>query len=467
MFTPRKVIGLIIISVFLLTSCQKNSKVFKPTTTIIDGQFTSIQGPVIIFQGKNEIKVPVDPSGKFRIDTKLEAAGVYKISFGFDALSVFLIPGDKISVTGDVRTLLSGTKFTGDHANENNFLLSFENLKQTSQPSDFQSFFSQSEEEFITAIEKRTNDLNQHQQEYQKQNGPFETIFAEIISQDLKYDEAIVKLNFPIYHKYYNPDQSLQLSDTYDSFLQNTEIDSDESMMVPNYKQFLGSYLEYKAETDSTLENTPAAEAKFNIIKSVFQSPNVKDWLLYDLMSQTLDMSVNNAASLIKPYNDLQKNEEYKLEINNRFRQWEPLLKGKTAPDFVCTSIEGKDISLKSLEGKLVYIDVWATWCGPCLRELPYLEKLQNEFKRDDLTFVSISIDENKAAWQNMVKEKGMKGLQLFSENAWSSPLVSSYMISGIPRFILIGKDGNIVDANAPRPSSPEIRQILSAGTGS
>lgn len=142
MFTPRKVIGLIIISVFLWTSCQKNSKVFKPTTTIIDGQFTSIQGPVIIFQGKNEIKVPVDPSGKFRIDTKLEAAGVYKISFGFDALSVFLIPGDKISVTGDVRTLLSGTKFTGDHANENNFLLSFENLKQTSQPSDFQSFFS-------------------------------------------------------------------------------------------------------------------------------------------------------------------------------------------------------------------------------------------------------------------------------------------------------------------------------------
>ncbi|MBK7636864.1 MAG: hypothetical protein IPJ13_23285 [Saprospiraceae bacterium] len=61
----------------------------------------------------------------------------------------------------------------------------------------------------------------------------------------------------------------------------------------------------------------------------MFQSPNVKDWLLYDLMSQTLDMSVNNAASLIKPYNDLQKNEEYKLEINNRFRQWEPLLKGK------------------------------------------------------------------------------------------------------------------------------------------
>ena len=184
-------------------------------------------------------------------------------------------------------------------------------------------------------------------------------------------------------------------------------------------------------------------------------------------MSQTLDMSVNDAASLIKPFNDLQKNEEYKLEINNRFRQWEPLLKGKTAPDFVCTSIDGKNISLRSLEGKLVYIDIWATWCGTCMHELPFLEKLQNEFKRDDLTFVSISIDENKTAWQNMVKEKGMKGLQLFSENAWSSPLVSSYMISGIPRFILIGKDGNIIDANAPRPSSSEIKQLLSAGTGS
>jgi thiol-disulfide isomerase/thioredoxin len=346
----------------------------------------------------------------------------------------------------------------GDHSNENNFLLTYENIKLTSQPGDFQSFFSQPEEDFIVAIEKRTNELNQHQQDYQKQYGPFETIFAEIISQDLKYEEAIVKLNYPLYYKYFNPGQSLILSDTYDSFLQNTKIDSDESLMVPNYKQFLTSYLEYKAGTDTLSQNISSAEKKFNIIKSTFQSPNVKDWLLYDLMSQTMDMSVNDASNLIKQYNDLEKNEEYKAEINNRYRQWEPLLKGKPAPEFTCKTMDEKDVSLRSLAGKLVYIDVWATWCGPCLRD---------DYRKKDIIFVSISIDENKAAWQKMVKEKNMKGVQLFAENAWSSSLVSSYLISGIPRFMLIGKDGNILNSNAPRPSSSEIRQALSQELGS
>lgn len=462
---PHKIFIGLMITLLFFVSCKQNGKIFKPTTTIIEGQLTSIQSPVVVFHGKSEIKVPVDPQGKFRIDTKLEEAGVYKISLGYEVLNVFIIPGDKISVTGDVRTLLSGTKFSGDHDSENNYLLQYENQKLNSQPGDFPTFFSQSEEDFIMAIEKRSNELNQHQQEYQKQHGAFESTFAEIIAQDLKYDAANVKLNYPTYFKYFNPDKQLKLSDTYDSFLQNIEIDSDAGLMVPNYKEFLSAYLEYKATSDTT--NIAAAEKKFNIIKSNFQSNKVKDWLLYDLMTQTLDMSVNEATPLIKSFNELQNNEEYKIAINDKYRQWAHLLEGKTAPDFTGKTLDGKSITLKSLAGKMVYIDVWATWCGPCLRELPHLEKLQHDLKRNDLVFVSVSIDENKAAWENMVKEKNMKGIQLFTENAWQSPLVSSYLISGIPRFILVGKDGNIINANAPRPSSPEIREQLSSVLGS
>lgn len=462
---PHKIFFGLMITLLFFVSCKQNGKIFKPTTTIIEGQLTSIQSPVVVFHGKREIKVPVDPQGKFRIDTKLEEAGVYKISVGYEVLNVFIIPGDKISVTGDVRTLLSGTKFSGDHESENNYLLQYENQKLNSQPGDFPTFFSQSEEDFIMAIEKRSNELNQHQQEYQKQHGAFESTFAEIIAQDLKYDAANVKLNYPTYFKYFNPDKQLKLSDTYDSFLQNIEIDSDAGLMVPNYKEFLSAYLEYKATSDTT--NIAAAEKKFNIIKSNFQSNKVKDWLLYDLMTQTLDMSVNDATPLIKSFNELQNNEEYKITINDKYRQWAHLLEGKTAPDFTGKTLDGKTVTLKSLTGKMVYIDVWATWCGPCLRELPHLEKLQYDLKRNDLVFVSVSIDENKAAWENMVKEKNMKGVQLFTENAWQSPLVSSYLISGIPRFILVGKDGNIINANAPRPSSAEIRAQLSSVLGS
>jgi hypothetical protein len=96
------------------------------------------------------------------------------------------------------------------------------------------------------------------------------------------------------------------------------------------------------------------------------------------------------------------------------------------------------------------------------LRELPHLEKLQEHYsKSQDIVFVSISIDQDKNAWAAMLKDRQMKGTQLIADNAWSSKIVSDYRINGIPRFLIIGRDGNIVDANAVRPSSKKLISIL------
>ncbi|MBP8213746.1 MAG: hypothetical protein KAX53_08370, partial [Saprospiraceae bacterium] len=70
-------------------------------------------------------------------------------------------------------------------------------------------------------------------------------------------------------------------------------------------------------------------------------------------------------------------------------------------------------------------------------------------------------IDDTQSEWAKMVKEKQLHGIQLIAENGWNSDIVSDYKINGIPRFIIVGKDGNIINANAPRPSSKEIIQSL------
>ena len=157
-------------------------------------------------------------------------------------------------------------------------------------------------------------------------------------------------------------------------------------------------------------------------------------------------------------YTEAQTNTKYKDEITTGFNSWSSLLKGKSAPDFECSAVNGKTVSLHNFTGKLIYIDIWATWCGPCLRELPYLENLQEKYKqREDIAFVSISIDDDKAAWSAMVKDKDMKGIQLHANTEMHLKIVSDYLINGIPRFIIIDKSGNIWNANAPRPSSKEI----------
>ena len=93
---------------------------------------------------------------------------------------------------------------------------------------------------------------------------------------------------------------------------------------------------------------------------------------------------------------------------------------------------------------------------------MPYLEKLEAKYSEaGGLVFASVSIDENTEAWEKMVTEKEMQGTQLLADEAWESELCQQYLIRGIPRFILIDREGKIINANAPRPSSEEIDGIL------
>ena len=138
---------------------------------------------------------------------------------------------------------------------------------------------------------------------------------------------------------------------------------------------------------------------------------------------------------------------------------------GTPSPKFNYPDINGKNISLDDLKGKYVYVDVWATWCAPCKREIPYLKELNKEYKDKDITIVSLSIDkmEDKDKWINMVKDKKLAGVQIMADKAWNSDFVTNYGIRGIPRFILIDKNGNILNSDAPRPSDPKLKELLNS----
>ena len=154
----------------------------------------------------------------------------------------------------------------------------------------------------------------------------------------------------------------------------------------------------------------------------------------------------------------------------------EKLLKGKTAPEFSnYENYKGGTKSLKDYRGKYVYIDVWATWCRPCLAQIPYLKKLEKEYRNKNIEFLSISTDEDRRSggswdkahdkWAKMVKDKNLSGVQLWAgkDNIRFS---QEYIISGIPRFILIDPQGNLVESNAMRPTNPNIRKVFDALPG-
>ncbi|MDO5977845.1 TlpA family protein disulfide reductase [Flavivirga spongiicola] len=149
----------------------------------------------------------------------------------------------------------------------------------------------------------------------------------------------------------------------------------------------------------------------------------------------------------------------YRSNYESAYEISQKLKKGTSSPSFEnFENFDGSTTSLSDFRGKYVYIDLWATWCGPCKYQIPYLEEIAKEYKDKNIVFVSISSDaqKDKEKWKAMIKEKHMGGVQLLSPNAGNIDFMKDYYIKGIPRFILLDPKGNIIDYDAPRPSEKE-----------
>lgn len=137
---------------------------------------------------------------------------------------------------------------------------------------------------------------------------------------------------------------------------------------------------------------------------------------------------------------------------------------GKTSPIFEnATNYEGGKNSLKDYRGSYVYIDVWATWCVPCIYEIPYLKKLEKQYEDKDITFISLSVNKpkNEDKWRKMIEDKELDGIQLLAQNGMKSEFIRDYGINGIPRFILLDKEGKVISYDAPRPSQDKLKDMF------
>lgn len=139
---------------------------------------------------------------------------------------------------------------------------------------------------------------------------------------------------------------------------------------------------------------------------------------------------------------------EQVTQIESGFNEYEILKTGKKpASDIVLNSPEGKEIKLSSLRGKVVLIDFWASWCGPCRKENPNVVKLYNKYKNKGFTIYSVSLDTDNASWVNAIEQDGLIWPNHVSDLlGWKSYVIKLYGFNSIPHTVLVGKDGNIID---------------------
>lgn len=433
----------------VIMACESGSQI---DYVLLSGTISDTDGAYVTVKG-NEFSTDIDRNedGTFS-DTLRVERGYYLFYSGRERTTIFLDKGYVLNLSINQPEFDETLVFNGDGNGTaiNNYLANKARLDEELMV-DFQTLFSKEETPFIQAIQdwrsQMTNLLSSS-----KVSDPG---FTEMETRNLEYEYLTQIVNYEYYHQHATKDFDFKVSKEFGQNLASIDLNNETDFnSLKNYKRLIQSYfggMIQRGEIDeafAAIKNIASNTIKQGIVPS----------FVYDV-----EAGNENADAIYNGIVSISTDSATIAKLTDKIEKIRKLQVGMPSASFAYQSIDGETVSLEDLSGKYLYIDVWATWCGPCLREIPSLKSLENDYHDAPIEFVSISIDVEKdfEKWQTMVADKELKGVQLFADNDWQSEFVKAYAIDGIPRFIVIDPQGNIVNPNAPRPSDPEIRELF------
>lgn len=284
--------------------------------------------------------------------------------------------------------------------------------------------------------------------------------FDELMTLMVETDMNLAALQFLYTPRTKHPNRDVY-PDYYDYILEEGTPESDRVLELANGYNYVDRFAMYAIDSSP---DKPSYDERFT--KAMLSIPNdlLKGYYALEYIKgfRTYNDGYISFKQLAAPYF---LNNYLKEEAKNFEMSIQKFDKGEPAFDFAGTDVNGKEHKLSDFKGNVVYVDVWATWCGPCKQQIPALKKLEKQFHGKPVTFLSISVDKprDRQKWIDFVKKENLKGVQIMADKAFDSDVTKAYRINGIPRFMLFDKAGNIVSIDAPRPSDKTIINQLNS----
>ena len=294
--------------------------------------------------------------------------------------------------------------------------------------------------------------------------------FIEMEKLNLIYYNAGYKISSIFFRNQFN-EENTKADDSYFNFLGSIPVNNPKAYLSSYYFEFLSSYF-LLHNLDKIDKNKTGFERAFPILEITL--PNVlkeltgstrKLYLAYvfsryhqntnkasqvsklDSLFETVAIYINDSTLI----NAVKNSGDAKIETLEKISF---LSKGEKAPDFYLSDINEKYYTLQDFKGKMIYLSFWATWCSPCIKTLPKKNDIIRKYENKQIEFINVSFDTEKDKWEKSIKDYNISGLNLICKGNWEDVLKTNYYIQGIPKYVLINKNGEIIDSDAPSPGN-------------
>lgn len=431
----------LIMSLILAVGCSGSAK----DEVLLDIKVASpVAGEVIVVHHNDMIPLRLDQEGYVQLHLIGVDASYLRLYHGREFLRLYVEGGDKASLSFDGGRMGRTYVFEGEKAPVVKYLNTVSLMALPDE--DYALGF----DEYLSKLAEKENDAVK----ILKANG-FSKIgdFEKMELGRIRYSYGAALLMYPTGHVLMSRDMSYRPDEAYYGIIDGYVVEDEMLASLDEYRSFIAEAMHVlDAANREVREIYPKTVAQMKYAADRFQNDAVREVVLHHIATTYVDnFGVKDITEIENLYYTYVKDASMLESMKTKYDRWDLSRPGRMSPGFRASDVDGKEYTLADFRGKYVYIDIWATWCGPCKREMPHLKALEEEFADAQIVFLGLSIDKDKQAWENMVRAGGLTGVQLYL--GLQSKFQEGYRIESIPRFILLDKEGRIIENDMSRPS--------------
>ena len=404
-------------------------------------------------------EIPTD-LGDFKFMVDISQPTPAKLKYGDYTIQMFWTPGDQLHITFDGDRITETIKYTGKGAIHNNFFAAFDRNFNTQ---NFESKEDRQKSSNLVQYRHYSKTLKAKEElflnNYINKNPTSSIDFKKWAKTDIFYRSAN-----RIHERYF--EEEPQPNDGYSSFIQQFPLNNEAALMSNQYLFFLDNHLRQLCLRDSKKEQMARRQRRelwpyrgYELSQTAFRGA-VKEHAQAKLIMSLIEAKEVNSKRLFDNFTATATDTGLKKLVRKKYAELATFLNAPPPSNANLVVLKnGEKTSIEALlqkyRGKVIYIDFWASWCKPCLAEMRYTPQLKQRYKGKDVAFVYFSADDTEGPWRANVARFGLKGDHYLMSEDFKSATYKSWRVGGLPRYVIVDRNGNIANASAASPSKP------------